>query len=302
MRLQPSLGPRMAFFSNHPDRVDLAVTTRSSRRRPKLGTLVWLAAAVACGAVLACWLGWSFDQRDSPLAVPAARSGRHAADSPAPAGGDRDDAQAAKRRRMVDEQLRARRIAAPEVLTTFQRVPRHRFVPPEFAELAYADRPLPIGHKQTISQPYVVALMTELARPHRQARALDVGTGSGYQAAVLAELCNEVYSIEIVRPLADAASHRLAELGYSNVEVRCGDGYRGWPEHAPFDVIIVAAAPDHVPEPLIEQLAAGGRLVLPVGQGWQEITVVEKQPDGNVRRWTEAAVMFVPMTGEAQER
>jgi protein-L-isoaspartate(D-aspartate) O-methyltransferase len=210
---------------------------------------------------------------------------------------------------MVDKQLRARGIAAPDVLAAFERVGRHQFVPPELAELAYADRPLPIGHGQTISQPYVVALMTELARPKRQARALDVGTGSGYQAAVLGELCREVYSIEIVRPLADAASRRLAELGYGNIEVRCGDGYQGWPEQGPFDVIIVAAAPDHVPQPLVEQLAPGGRLVLPVagvrtplGEGTQQITVVEKQPDGTLRRWTEDAVLFVPMTGEAQQR
>jgi protein-L-isoaspartate(D-aspartate) O-methyltransferase len=225
--------------------------------------------------------------------------------SAAPNDGDSNEGEAAgeraaERRRMVDEQLRDRDISAPEVLAAFERVPRHRFVPPELAELAYADRPLPIGHEQTISQPYVVALMTQLARPKRHARALDVGTGSGYQAAVLAELCGEVYGIEIVRPLADAASRRLAELGYDNVEIRCGDGYQGWPEHAPFDVIILAAAPDHVPQALIEQLAPGGRLVLPVGRTSQEITVVEKQPDGTIRRWTEAAVMFVPMTGEAQ--
>jgi protein-L-isoaspartate(D-aspartate) O-methyltransferase len=143
--------------------------------------------------------------------------------------------------------------------------------------------------------------MTQLAAPMPQHRALDIGTGSGYQAAVLSLLCKEVYGIEIVPPLAEAAQKRLADLGYKNVTVRCGDGYRGWPEHAPFDVIIVAAAPDHVPQPLVEQLAPGGRLVLPVGGYPQQLTVIEKQADGSIRRKLAAPVMFVPMTGEAQK-
>jgi len=175
-------------------------------------------------------------------------------------------------------------------------------VPEPLRGAAYADHPLPIGHEQTISQPYIVALMTQLAKPKPESRALDIGTGSGYQAAVLAEVCKEVYGIEIVKPLADEAKVRLKKLGYENVTVRHGDGYRGWPEAAPFDVIIVAAAPDHVPESLIEQLAPGGRLVIPVGRFAQELLVVSKDKDGQVDRKTVIAVMFVPMTGEAQER
>jgi protein-L-isoaspartate(D-aspartate) O-methyltransferase len=142
--------------------------------------------------------------------------------------------------------------------------------------------------------------MTQLVHPRAESRALDIGTGSGYQAAILAELCKEVYSIEIVKPLAESARKRLAELGYKNITVRAGDGYRGWPEHAPFDVIVLAAAPEHVPQPLVDQLAAGGRLVLPVGGHPQELTLVEKQKDGKVQRKSVAPVMFVPMTGEAQ--
>jgi protein-L-isoaspartate(D-aspartate) O-methyltransferase len=203
---------------------------------------------------------------------------------------------------MVEYQLRARDITDPEVLAAFNRVPRHRFVPPALEHLAYSDEPLPIGYGQTISQPYVVALMSQLAQPKRHGRALDVGVGSGYQTAVLAELCDEVYGIEIVAPLAEAASRRLAELGYKNVEIRAGDGYRGWPEHAPFDAIIVAAAADRVPQPLVDQLAPGGRLVLPLGHGWQELVVVEKQDDGGIRRLNYGPVAFVPMTGEAESK
>ncbi len=206
------------------------------------------------------------------------------------------------RRIMVEDDLRGRDIDDPKVLDVMGRVARHRFVPPELRHHAYADRPLPIGRAQTISQPYIVALMTQLVRPKPGHRALDIGTGSGYQAAVLAELCKEVYSIEIIKPLADEAERRLKELGYRNVTVRCGDGYRGWPEHAPFDVIVVAAAPDHVPQPLVDQLAPGGRLVIPVGRYFQKLILIEKQPDGTVSRRTVTGVAFVPMTGEAEKR
>ena len=162
------------------------------------------------------------------------------------------------------------------------RVPRHRFVPPELIDAAYLDRPLPIGMGQTISQPFIVALMTDLADPAPTARVLEVGTGSGYQAAVLAECVAQVYTIEIVAPLGEAARTLLAELGYRNVEVRIGDGYRGWPEAAPFDAIVVTAAPDHVPQPLVDQLAPGGRMVIPVGQryGVQDLLVISKGADG----------------------
>ncbi|MCS7305668.1 MAG: protein-L-isoaspartate(D-aspartate) O-methyltransferase [Thermoguttaceae bacterium] len=207
------------------------------------------------------------------------------------------------RQRMIDRDLRARGIQDRRVLEAMARVPRHRFVPEEQVPYAYDDRPLPIGHGQTISQPYIVALMTELAQPRPKSKALDIGTGSGYQAAILAELCKEVYSIEIIDALAQEAQERLEKLGYKNVVIRTGDGYEGWPEKAPFDLIIVAAAPDHVPKPLVEQLAPGGRLVIPVGRHWwsQELLVIEKQPDGTIREKSVASVAFVPMTGKAQQ-
>jgi protein-L-isoaspartate(D-aspartate) O-methyltransferase len=202
---------------------------------------------------------------------------------------------------MVEADLRGRDITDVKVLEVMGRLPRHRFVPKDLQGVAYADAPLPIGHGQTISQPYIVALMTQAVRPGPKSRALDIGTGSGYQAAVLAELCKEVYSIEILKPLADSARERLAEMGYRNITVRTGDGYRGWPEKAPFDIIIVAAAPDHVPQPLVEQLARGGRLAIPVGSFFQELLVIEKQKDGTIRRESIAPVRFVPMRGEAEK-
>ena len=171
---------------------------------------------------------------------------------------------------MVEQDLAARDITDEAVLRTMGKVPRHEFVPDELRDSAYADHPLPIGHEQTISQPYIVALMTQLADAKEGARALDIGTGSGYQAAVLGEICKEVYSIEIVEPLAKEAKARLARLGYKNITVRAGDGYQGWPEKAPFDVIVVAAAPDHIPQPLVDQLAPGGKQVMPVVQSYQE--------------------------------
>jgi protein-L-isoaspartate(D-aspartate) O-methyltransferase len=203
---------------------------------------------------------------------------------------------------MIERDLKGRDITDPRVLRAMADVPREEFVDQGQRPMAYADRPLPIGHGQTISQPYIVALMTQLAGADPGEKALDVGTGSGYQAAVLAEICDHVYGIEIVEPLAKQAKERLARLGYGNVTVRAGDGYRGWPDHAPFDVIIVAAAPKKVPEPLIEQLAPGGRLVIPVGDFFQELVVIEKQVDGTTTRRTVAGVAFVPMTGEVQER
>ncbi len=204
------------------------------------------------------------------------------------------------RRTMIEHHLRKRDITDVRVLDAMQRVPRHRFVPDKVRDSAYEDRPLPIGRGQTISQPYIVALMTQLARPKPDSRALDVGTGSGYQAAVLGELCREVYSIEIVEELAERASALLERQGYDNIHVRSGDGYQGWKEHAPFDLIIVAAAPAHVPKPLIEQLAPGGRMIIPVGQFQQDLMIIEKSEDGTVKQWAEIPVAFVPMTGEAQ--
>ena len=205
---------------------------------------------------------------------------------------------------MVQEQLRARGrdIHDERVLRAMQRVPRHKFVSDDYRELAYMDRPLPIGKGQTISQPYIVALMTQLVQPKPNSKALDVGTGSGYQAAVLAELVDHVYTIEIVPALAAEARDRLDRLQYRNVTIRDGDGYRGWAEEVPFDVIIVAAAPDHIPQPLIDQLAPDGSLIIPVGRFHQQLIVVHKTTDGSVRKRVVAPVAFVPMTGEANDR
>ncbi|HEX7113576.1 MAG TPA: protein-L-isoaspartate(D-aspartate) O-methyltransferase [Steroidobacter sp.] len=202
-----------------------------------------------------------------------------------------------ERERMVRLQLAARGIRDPGVLDAMRRVPRHLFVPPSQRRLAYTDGPLPIGEGQTISQPYIVALMTELARPGPEDRALEVGTGSGYQAAVLAELVEHVYTIELEESLARSAQKVLRELNYDNITVRAGDGYMGWPEHAPFDIIMVTAAPDHVPAPLIEQLAPGGRMVVPVGPtgAVQELRLIEKQADGSLRTTDVSGVMFVPL-------
>ncbi|MBI1356415.1 MAG: protein-L-isoaspartate(D-aspartate) O-methyltransferase [Acidobacteria bacterium] len=196
----------------------------------------------------------------------------------------------------------SRPVRDPRVLAAMREVPRDRFLPPSLAEQAYDDNPLPIGRGQTISQPYIVAYMSELLAVEPQHRVLEVGTGSGYQAALLSLLARRVYSIERIRPLAEAARRRLAELGYDNVEVRYGDGFEGWPEEAPFDRILVTAAPKTLPEALVEQLAPGGRLVAPVGgfEDAQTLIVVEKDEDGNVRRREDLPVRFVPMLPETE--
>lgn len=227
----------------------------------------------------------------------------HAAACAPPASGAGGDA-LAQRLHMVERQLAGRGIDDARVLEAMRKVPRHRFVPEELAAQAYLDQPLPIGHDQTISQPYIVALMTQLARPQPGDRVLEVGTGSGYQAAVLAELAGEVYSIEIVTPLATRAALLLRRLGYANFAVRSGDGYAGWPEHAPFDAIVVTAAPARVPAPLLDQLRPGGRLVIPVGpvHAVQELRVIEKRADGSLDERVVTPVRFVPLTGEAAGR
>lgn len=195
-----------------------------------------------------------------------------------------------------------RQALMPAVMGAMEKVPRHRFVPPELAASSYENRPLPIGQGQTISQPFIVALMTDLAQPKRSDVVLEVGTGSGYQAAVLAECVAKVYSIEIVPALGQRAAALLKELGYTNVDVRIGDGYQGWPDAAPFDAILVTAAPDHVPQPLIDQLKPGGRLVIPVGSqiGGQDLLVVEKSGDGRTLKRSALPVRFVPLTREGK--
>lgn len=202
---------------------------------------------------------------------------------------------------MVADQLAARDIVNPRVRDAMQRVPRHEFLPLAERHRAYHDSPAPIGYRQTISQPYIVALMTQLVEPLPHKRALDIGTGSGYQAAILAELVKQVYSIEIVEPLAVEARTRLPTLGYKNVTVRYGDGYHGWESESPFDIIIVAAAPNHVPQPLVDQLAEGGKLVIPVGDYFQQLLIIEKDQLGNVTKRNVAPVAFVPMTGAAEQ-
>jgi protein-L-isoaspartate(D-aspartate) O-methyltransferase len=201
----------------------------------------------------------------------------------------------------VESQLVSRGISDARVLAVMRRVPRQEFVPQSEKAHAWEDRPLPIGLGQTISQPYIVAYMTEQLHVTPQSKVLEIGTGSGYQAAVLAALGAQVYTIEIVPELASRAAVTLKRLGYTNVNVRAGDGYRGWPEAAPFDRIIVTAAPDHIPQPLVDQLAVNGRMVIPVGDWFQQMTVVTKTAKGVVRQNT-IDVMFVPMTGEAQKK
>ena len=208
------------------------------------------------------------------------------------------------RRRMVSSDIATRGVRNERVLEAMRNVPRHWFVTPDYHHSAYADRALPIGHDQTISQPYIVALMTELLDLQPGERVLEIGTGSGYQAAVLAELTDRVYTIEIVKPLAERTIRLFKEKGYDAIQTRIGDGYRGWPEAAPFDAIIVTCAPDDVPKPLVEQLAVGGRMCIPVGSGWtgQSLILLTKEKDGRLKRKHIIPVRFVPMTGEAQDK
>jgi protein-L-isoaspartate(D-aspartate) O-methyltransferase len=208
-----------------------------------------------------------------------------------------DDRWAIERRRMVEQQLRARDIRHAAVLEAMGRVPRHLFVPEDERASAYGDFPLPIGHAQTISQPYIVAFMTEALDVSKNHRVLEIGTGSGYQAAILGELAREVYTIEIVTPLAERARDTLKSLGYANIHVRAGNGYAGWPEAAPFDRIMVTAAPDEVPPALVEQLKVDGLMAIPVGVGDQVLQVMRKNPSGMTILKT-LPVRFVPMTGK----
>ena len=240
-------------------------------------------------------LAMSFFSRNDVEPWPAGAS------SSPPAVGETEPAHFREARaRMVQDDLASRDITDPRVLEAMGRVPRQEFMPARFARDAYRDGPLPIGHGQTISQPYIVALMTQLVQPKPESKALDIGTGSGYQAAILAELCDHVYCIEIVEPLAESARKRLAALGYKNVTVRQGDGYQGWKEHAPFDAIIVTAAPDHLPQPLADQLAEGGRMVIPIGPtgSYQTLWKFTRAADGTLTAQNMGGVIFVPFTGE----
>jgi len=305
---------------NEPDRsgLDPALQRPPPTTSGRLSALLILVAILSVTG-MAGWLGRNitrqFDRERASDAV--AKRVEHAASTDTrpdampenadriepvrPVVPDADDRFLKARRDMIEYHFRRRDITDERVLEVMGRIPRQLYVPDDLRSSAYADRPLSIGLGQTISQPYIVALMTQLARPRPSSRALDVGTGSGYQAAVLGELCKEVYSIEIVETLANQAAERLGRLGYTNIHVRAGDGYQGWPEHAPFDLIIVAAAPDHVPEPLVQQLAPGGRMIIPVGRFRQDLMVIEKMDDGTVERWSDIPVAFVPMTGEAQQ-
>jgi len=222
---------------------------------------------------------------------------------PAPAAAQGDGGRLAERLAMVERQIAARGVRDPRVLDALRAVPRHWFVPESQAARAYEDTPLPIPGGQTISQPYIVALMTEALHLRPDSRVLEIGTGSGYQAAVLSAITPHVYTIEIVPELAAWAARVFAERGYTTIRAREGDGYRGWPEEAPFDAIVVTAAPDHVPPALVEQLAPGGRLCLPVGdeRAEQQLLVITKAADGTTTQQTLAPVRFVPMTGAAQD-
>ena len=206
----------------------------------------------------------------------------------------REDPYMKKREEMIEHQIIRRGVADKKVLDAMRKVERHLFVPSTSRLLAYQDHPLPIGYGQTISQPYIVAYMTELAQLKESDKVLEIGTGSGYQAAILAEICKEVYTIEIVKPLAESAEKRLKNLGYDNIFVKYGNGFQGWEEHAPFDVIVVTAAPKDVPTKLVEQLGMGGRMVIPIGSIMQQLYVITKTESG-VYKQSVLPVRFVPM-------
>ena len=210
------------------------------------------------------------------------------------------DIYASKRQAMVERQIQWRGIKDTLVLNAMRKVPRHEFVPVNLKQVAYSDRPLPIGKNQTISQPYIVALMTEYLGLKGGEKVLEIGTGSGYQAAVLAEIAQRVHSIEIIPSLGIAAKKKLQAMGYKNIHVTIGDGYLGLPDQAPFDAVIVTAAPDHIPQPLIDQLKTGGRMIIPVGNYHQELILITKLANGKIKKKSVLPVIFVPMTGKAQ--
>jgi len=258
---------------------------------PTLTTIAAIVAFVAMVAMVA------MVAVVAPAAFTGCLAGTKSSDSPEGAADDTEKT----RIEMVERTCAARGVKDPEVLRAMREVPRHLYIPEPLRPHAYEDRPLPIGENQTISQPYIVALMTELAEVRPKEKVLEIGTGSGYQAAVLAAMKVEVWTIEILPALADRARGILTQQGHGGIHFRTGDGYAGWEEAAPFDAIIVTAAPDHIPRPLIDQLAVGGRLVIPVGDAWQELIRITRTPEGIVRE-SIIPVRFVPMTGEAQRR
>lgn len=208
-----------------------------------------------------------------------------------------------ERHQMVEEGIISRGITDSAIVAAMKQVPRHFFVPKNYQDLAYADRPLPIGHDQTISQPYIVAYMTKWLEVEPGDKVLEIGTGSGYQAAILSELTPHIYTIEIIKPLGDQAKKRFKILGYHTIQTKIGNGYKGWPEHAPFDRIILTAAPEEIPQPLIDQLATGGIMIAPIGSvdSIQILTKITKDKDGNINRKKMLPVRFVPMTGKSRQ-
>ncbi len=260
----------------------------SPTRTTRIGTILVL------GAVLASGLAGCEKGKKLPPQLPA---------PPSPPAQQTELDYEQMRAEMVKQLQEQGMVQSQAVIAAMKATRRHLFVPEQVRHLAYYDTPLPIGEDQTISAPGVVAKMTELLNPQPEDIVLEVGTGSGYQAAVLAHLVKHVYTIEILAPLAESSEKRLKELGYDNVTVRCGDGYQGWPEYAPFDGIIVTCAPEDIPQPLQEQLAEGGRMVIPVGpqRGLQHLYLLEKH-EGTISQSTVLPVRFVPMTGEAEQR
>jgi protein-L-isoaspartate(D-aspartate) O-methyltransferase len=246
-----------------------------------------------------CRRFWIAAVLGAQLLAPGCGDGFDGSDAGLPSS---DPTRQTERERMVERQIVARGVKDTAVLRAMRQVPRHLFVPVSYAPQTYWDGPLPIGHGQMISQPYVVAFMAEALRLRGDDRVLEIGTGSGYQTAVLTELARDVFSIEIVKSLAERAAAKLKKLGYTNVQVRAGDGYQGWPEHAPFDAILVSAAADHIPQPLLDQLAVGGRLILPVGQTFSQSLLLIHRTHSGYERTTLLPVAFVPMTGEVEER
>jgi protein-L-isoaspartate(D-aspartate) O-methyltransferase len=238
----------------------------------------------------------------SIILLTVAVAGCSANDNKPAVGEDEDEIMQKRLDRMVESQIESRGVTDPAVLNAMSKTPRWKFVPEDLKHRAFEDNPLPIGYGQTISQPYIVAYMTEALLLKPDDKVLEIGTGSGYQAAVLAEIANEIYTIEIIPELGERAADTLSELGYDNVQVKIGDGYEGWAEHAPFNAIIVTCAPDHIPQPLLDQLADGGRLVIPVGGTYpQELQRITRVGDEYETEFL-TSVLFVPMTGEAEEK